>query len=496
MTSLTPIRDYLEQAYKQNQRPVLDAQPHFVPLDINTLTLTLSNVLNLSAEDLPEDMRVMTGRVTSISAFKQQIVNYAKANFRGSILISGKRVLARNAAGQTAVNPPTDILVKQFTPAVVYKGTRSDDNIVGVLFSSFKATQENLFSSFINKSLTDYLQETVNVLIKNDQDQLEKTGGARERKKSERVFNIGHVFGSQANTPLQRKIERVLSILAPLAAAVGGETPTVNIDGQNFTVPTGNTGSQLTALKANVDAIYDNLKTQSTYGATIEASFSKTLKGFLSKVEANVVIVQDSYENQRIYADLLETPYWRKIKNLIPTANFSRSLVEEMAYAYANTILGKGISSGKSSVSLVPVKMSTKIKTSLTTGKSKLKVNIKTGSVQKTTKATSNLVQLQNLINASLIERVKANMGTGNRRDVLNLRTGRFAESVKIERMSESREGMITAFYSYMKNPYATFSQGGRQESPRSRDPKLLIAKSIREIAAQQVANRLRSVSV
>jgi hypothetical protein len=140
--------------------------------------------------------------------------------------------------------------------------------------------------------------------------------------------------------------------------------------------------------------------------------------------------------------------------------------------------------------------MSTKIKTSLTTGKSKLKVNIKTGSVQKTTKATSNLVQLQNLINASLIERVKANMGTGNRRDVLNLRTGRFAESVKIERMSESREGMITAFYSYMKNPYATFSQGGRQESPRSRDPKLLIAKSIREIAAQQVANRLRSVSV
>jgi hypothetical protein len=62
--------------------------------------------------------------------------------------------------------------------------------------------------------------------------------------------------------------------------------------------------------------------------------------------------------------------------------------------------------------------------------------------------------------------------------------------------MTESRQGMITAFYSYMKNPYATFSQGGRQQDPKTRDPKLLIAASIREIAAQQVANRLRAVAV
>jgi hypothetical protein len=55
---------------------------------------------------------------------------------------------------------------------------------------------------------------------------------------------------------------------------------------------------------------------------------------------------------------------------------------------------------------------------------------------------------------------------------------------------------MITAFYNYMRNPYGTFSQGGRQEYPRSRDPKLLIAKSIREIAQEKVANRLRAVLV
>ena len=87
-------------------------------------------------------------------------------------------------------------------------------------------------------------------------------------------------------------------------------------------------------------------------------------------------------------------------------------------------------------------------------------------------------------------------MGSGSSRTVLNLQTGRLAESAKVERLSESRAGMITAFYSYMKNPYATFSDGGQQSSPKSRDPKLLISKSIREIAATQVANRLRAVAI
>lgn len=107
-----------------------------------------------------------------------------------------------------------------------------------------------------------------------------------------------------------------------------------------------------------------------------------------------------------------------------------------------------------------------------------------------------NLTSLQNLLNARLVDQVKQNMGNGTRNDILNLQTGRFAESVEVTRLSESRQGMITAFYTYMKNPYTTFSSGGRQEFPRSRDPKALISRSIREIAAEQVGNRLRSVLV
>jgi hypothetical protein len=106
------------------------------------------------------------------------------------------------------------------------------------------------------------------------------------------------------------------------------------------------------------------------------------------------------------------------------------------------------------------------------------------------------LNNLQNLINQQLQDVISANMGDGSARNVLNYRTGKLASSAKVESMAESRAGMITAFYSYMKNPYATFSDGGRQSSPKSRDPKLLISKSIREIAAQQVGNRLRAVNI
>ncbi len=157
--------------------------------------------------------------------------------------------------------------------------------------------------------------------------------------------------------------------------------------------------------------------------------------------------------------------------------------------------------SGKKAERFNQKRKSSKKKKITTTTKINLPTNLTTGKkVPSKISIPSNLsysaVSLQLLINANLAQKIKENMGDGNRRDVLNLRSGRLAESAKVERLSESRQGMITAFYSYMRNPYGTFSDGGRQQYPRSRDPKLLISKSIREIAEGQVANRLRAVLI
>jgi hypothetical protein len=108
----------------------------------------------------------------------------------------------------------------------------------------------------------------------------------------------------------------------------------------------------------------------------------------------------------------------------------------------------------------------------------------------------TSLASIQVLLNQALAKQIEANMGKGGEHKVLNYRTGRLAESAKVEKLSQSREGMITAFYTYMKYPYATFSTGGRQENPRTRDPKLLISTSIREISAKIVGNRMRAVLI
>ena len=94
---------------------------------------------------------------------------------------------------------------------------------------------------------------------------------------------------------------------------------------------------------------------------------------------------------------------------------------------------------------------------------------------------------IQNIIQAQITEKVKENMGTGGS---LENRTGRFAESVIITNVTQSRQGTLTAFYNYMKYPYQTFERGFKQGSTR-RDPRLLISKSIRDIATKLVSRKL-----
>lgn len=108
-------------------------------------------------------------------------------------------------------------------------------------------------------------------------------------------------------------------------------------------------------------------------------------------------------------------------------------------------------------------------------------------------KSTS-LAGLQQILDTSLAEKIRQNMGTGASTNILNYRTGRLAESAKVERLSQGRSGMLTAYYTYMKYPYATFSEGGVQQYPKTRDPKLLITKSIKELMSAKVAARMRAV--
>ena len=93
------------------------------------------------------------------------------------------------------------------------------------------------------------------------------------------------------------------------------------------------------------------------------------------------------------------------------------------------------------------------------------------------------LNELRITINRLLPAKVKQNMG----RPALENRTGRFANSVRLETLVKGRQTIIGE-YSYMYAPYETFEDGSRW--PLGYNPKPLITKSIRELATKQLAQK------
>jgi hypothetical protein len=230
-------------------------------------------------------------------------------------------------------------------------------------------------------------------------------------------------------------------------------------------------------LSPNEVSFFDNI-----FKESLNRSYKEVLKDFRAKVTSGAV-------------------------GTFITTKFARSptLLQSISNTLISTIVGDNYRGPKSSLKDINKNLKQATKKAAVSKKSNAiksgsksvrKSNIKVSELSSVRAQPVNLLNLQNLINRQLQDVVSANMGDGDSRNVLNYRTGRLASSAKVEYMSESRAGMITAFYSYMKNPYATFSDGGKQSSPKSRDPKLLISKSIREIAAQQVGNRLRAVNI
>ena len=88
-------------------------------------------------------------------------------------------------------------------------------------------------------------------------------------------------------------------------------------------------------------------------------------------------------------------------------------------------------------------------------------------------------------INTNLTKTIQKNMIS----PALNYRSGRFAESVRLTDISVTQRGFPSIGYTYQKFPYQTFEVGGAQGT-QARDPRKLIDRSIREVAAQLALGR------
>lgn len=111
------------------------------------------------------------------------------------------------------------------------------------------------------------------------------------------------------------------------------------------------------------------------------------------------------------------------------------------------------------------------------------KLPIKAGKTRKPAQQSS--ITLAALINQKLPETVAKNMAPPG----LQYRSGRFAGSVRVVDVVRTTKGFPSIGYTYMKYPYQTYELGyARGDS--NRDPRKVIDKSIREIAATLLTGR------
>jgi hypothetical protein len=117
--------------------------------------------------------------------------------------------------------------------------------------------------------------------------------------------------------------------------------------------------------------------------------------------------------------------------------------------------------------------------------KKNLRTPIRRADTSRQRGVSSSPLQLMVLINKDLPRVVAKNMQS----PALNYRTGRFASSVRVTDVVTTPKGFPSMGYTYDKDRYQTFEPGFAQGSV-DRDPRKLIDKSMREIAAQYAVGR------
>ena len=103
-------------------------------------------------------------------------------------------------------------------------------------------------------------------------------------------------------------------------------------------------------------------------------------------------------------------------------------------------------------------------------------------------------MSITNLLNQRLPQQVEENMGEPG----LVNRTGRLARSVRIVNFlrGRGRGNLPTIQYTYEADPYSVFEMGAKGDkrwSTLERDPRALIDRSVREVAAELMMTRFKT---
>ncbi len=400
-----------------------------------------------------------------------------------------------------------------------------------VVYHNIGGQETVIFKGFnfdrLTKDVSNYIQQIAKDAKVANSDKISETiqGIVKEQR-----FDKGHVYG-WANTLLQRTKGSIGEALKASSRQVPAEQLQKELKALNQFIDTlldivedyDEATSGIKGLKSSIFAKYRKTDSnwliewqgsaeQQAAGGKVGIAAGKEntgIRGFLKQVGySNQSLIEKALENmvegfvkQGILSEgsesLMELESSPKIIKLIEDRLVSTisGKPRKLQEAYTGTIGNLPKLTGRKILGADKAKADIrKTKAQLKSLKQSV-TKAQQASKKQETPQTVNLVNLMAILNSQIQDVISANMGDGSRKDILNYRTGRFASTVNIEHLTMSRAGLISVFYSYMKDPYATFSAGGLQDSPKTRDPKLLISKSIRDIAQQVVGNKLRAIS-
>lgn len=454
MIGLSDIRNLLSNSISSSARKVMDVNPHFIPLNIKALNASLGSIIQKPNVSLPD---------INLSKFRTKIITFLKGRYKNYIILAGGRRIIVN--GKPDV--PIDIIVNRFTPAIVYMGHQSSDAIVGVLYPNFQSASNDLLNEYLNKEVIDFLNKSL---------------GSTTAQ-----FDLGYILKSDSEATQQEqslgtKLRTLFGILNSFSQN------TVTVEDSNVA----NDKTSVIQTKILVESLLESYGRFKKSGPIVHASIDKNVADFIKRIRADVIIIQDQFENTNIASEIVSQSGFKKLTNMLANTVISTSsFLDDIKNSIISKFTGKKLkikNKERANIQTIDLRKSSKVNVSTKNNGITSKFAVP--------KPQMSLVSLQNLLNDGLARQIKLNMGDGSETTVLNYRTGRLANSFKVTALSQERSGAITAFFTYMKYPYITFGPGGAQQQPRSRDPRLLGDKSIRELAVNKISTRLRTVLI
>lgn len=443
MFTLDSINNLFSSTFSSFIKKGVSLSPHFVPLNLK--------LLNRSIQKLDKN----GNNLLDVRKFEDSLFNYVKSKYSNTIILKSDTFVVN---GKTNIN--VSELISRFTPALVFTNNNNKDNFVGVLFNSYNAAFAELLTEEIRKKIFNEIDSQL----------------------GDSELDLAYLFRGQEVTQESNSIKNFFGIFNSIS------NNTIGIPGTN--IP--NDKSGLIQSRILVESL---LKDYAVYEerafGTYSYAISKEVSNFVISIKADILIFHDTKFKEDIKKVIKSESFIDKIAKLLPN-------IKQTKTTFLQNVKNRIVSIFKGNKP-TNIKESTKVSSKLPSkGKATVKLN-ETRGVKSEYIIPPNfisLINLRNLINSSLPEYIKNNMGDGTSSTVLNYRTGRLANSFSVTGLTQDRDGALTAFFTYMKYPYATFSRGGVQSSPSSRDPVLLGNKAIRDIAQEIIKLRLRAVGI